>query len=124
MMRNAYRALTTFETTFEQEYSISLNEAMVLCALREAKSPITSTTIALLTEMATSHTSKVIRSVEAKELIQRSLGETDKRQMYFSLTKNGEERLKELDLEKVEIPELLQPLFDRSTSNENSHPAK
>ena len=85
-MRDIYKALSIFETAFEEVYGISLNEAMVLCALREAGKEITSTAIAERTEMAPSHTSKVIRAVEDKGLIRRALGEVDKRQMYFSLT--------------------------------------
>ena len=53
--------------------------------------------------------SKVIRAVEDKGLIRRALGEVDKRQMYFSLTEAGKKRLNELDLDKVEIPEMLKP---------------
>ena len=101
-MRDIYKALSIFETAFEKVYGISLNEAMVLCALREAGKEITSTAIAERTEMAPSHTSKVIRG---------ALGEVDKRQMYFSLTEAGKKRLNELDLDKVEIPEMLKPLI-------------
>mgnify|MGYP002103752883 CR=1 FL=1 len=107
-MRDIYKALSIFETAFEEVYGISLNEAMVLCALREAGKEITSTAIAERTEMAPS---KVIRAVEDKGLIRRALGEVDKRQMYFSLTEAGKKRLNELDLDKVEIPEMLKPLI-------------
>ena len=110
-MRDIYKALSIFETAFEEVYGISLNEAMVLCALREAGKEITSTAIAERTEMAPSHTSKVIRAVEYKGLIRRALGEVDKRQMYFSLTEAVKKRLNELDLDKVEIPEMLKPLI-------------
>ena len=47
-MRDIYKALSIFETAFEEVYGISLNEAMVLCALREAGKEITSTAIACL----------------------------------------------------------------------------
>ena len=101
-MRDIYKALSIFETAFEEVYGISLNEA---------GKEITSTAIAERTEMAPSHTSKVIRAVEDKGLIRRALGEVDKRQMYFSLTEAGKKRLNELDLDKVEIPEMLKPLI-------------
>lgn len=110
-MRDIYKALSVFETAFEEMYAISLNEAMVLCALREARKEITSTAISERTEMAPSHTSKVIRAVEDKGLIRRALGEVDKRQMYFNLTEAGKKRLDELDLDKVEVPEILKPLM-------------
>ena len=110
-MRDIYKALSVFETAFEEMYALSLNEAMVLCALREAGKEITSTAISERTEMAPSHTSKVIRAVEDKGLIRRSLGVVDKRLMYYSLTEAGKKRLDELDLDKVEVPEILKPLM-------------
>lgn len=110
-MRNIYKALSGFESSFEQAYGLSLNEAMVLCALYEADEELTSTAISFRTEMSASHTSKVLRSVEEKRLIRRVLGQTDKRQMYFSLTKAGLKRLKELNTDKPEVPEILKPVF-------------
>ncbi|WP_321479095.1 winged helix DNA-binding protein [uncultured Bacteroides sp.] len=110
-MRDIYKAISSFEAEFEKAYQVSLNEAMVLCTLNEAKKPLTSSSIAERTEMKTSHASKVIRSVEEKGLIERELGSTDKRQMFFSLTPIGKKRLEDLGCEKVVIPELLQPLF-------------
>ena len=50
-MSDIYKALSVFETAFEEMYEISLNEAMVLCALREAGKEITSTAISERTEM-------------------------------------------------------------------------
>lgn len=36
-MRDIYKALSIFETAFEEVYGISLNEAMVLCVARSRK---------------------------------------------------------------------------------------
>ena len=58
-----------------------------------------------------SNTSKVIRSVEKKGLIERILGDDDKRQMYFSLTQEGERCLKELECCDVEIPDVLKKIL-------------
>lgn len=111
-MRDIYKAMSLFEAEFEASYGLSLNEAMVLCSLNEANGEgMTSTAIAERTEMTTSHTSKVIRSVEDKKLIQRAVGEIDKRQMYFSLTRAGMEWLEKLDEKSIRVPELLKPLF-------------
>lgn len=111
-MRDIYKALAGFEAAFESAYGLSLNEAMVLCALDECGGEMTSTAIAARTEMGTSHTSKVIRSVEEKGLIKRALGTVDKRQMYFRLTPEGGKQLKEILLDKVEIPEILKPIVE------------
>ena len=107
-MRDIYKALAGFEAQFEEVYGLSLNEAMILCALQEAQKEMTSTDLSARTEMGTS---KVIRTVEEKGLIKRALGETDKRQMYFSLTPKGEKQLEAINLEKVEVPEMLKPLL-------------
>lgn len=112
VMRDIYKAISNFEAEFEAVYGLSLNEAMILCTLSESEDGrMTSTTIAERTEMTHSHTSKVIRSVEEKVFISRSVGETDKRKMYFKLTEKGKEKLKQLNCKDVAIPELLEPIF-------------
>ena len=93
VMRDVFKAMARFEDSFEKVYKISLNEAMILCALQEA-SP------------------KMLRILEEKELIVRTLGEVDRRLMQFHLSQNGKKLVGELELEKVEIPELLKPLFE------------
>ena len=67
MMRDLYKALAEFEAQFEKEYDLSLNEAMILCALQEVKEEMTSTALSARTGMAASHTSKVIRAVEGQD---------------------------------------------------------
>ena len=112
MMRDVLRALSAFEVTFEEAYKVSLNEAMILCALHESKKEMTSTNLAKRTDLSPSHTSKMIRILEEKELIERTLSESDKRLMFFHLTKTGSKKVKELSLEGVEVPELLKPIFE------------
>ena len=99
-MRDVFKAMGNFETAFEKMYQITLNEAMILCALKEASEKVTAT-----------NTSKMLRILEEKGLIVRSLGSEDRRQMYFHLTHTGKQRVNELELDKVEIPDLLKPLF-------------
>ena len=96
-MRDVFRAMTSFETAFEKVYQISLNEAMILCTLKCSTERMTATSLSKQTDMSPSHTSKILRILEEKELIVRTLG--------------NEDRVNELELDKVEIPELLKPLF-------------
>ena len=63
--------------------------------------------------LTTSNTSKVIKSVEAKELVERVLGSADKRQMYFSLSKKGMRVLPEIKYNHLEIPDLLQEMLQK-----------
>ena len=61
--------------------------------------------------LTNSNTSKVIRSVEDKGYVERNLGDSDKRQMYFSLTAEGKKILKEMECCNIEIPELLRSVL-------------
>ena len=58
--------------------------------------------------LSASNTSKVIRSVEGKKLITRLIGKEDKRQMRFSLTTEGKNRISDIKNATFELSELLQ----------------
>ena len=106
-------ALLVVGVTFEKVYQVSLNEAMILCALQEASpNNMTATSLSKRTELTPSHASKMLRILEEKELIVRTLGEEDRRLMQFHLSQSGKKLVRQLALEKVEIPELLKPLFE------------
>lgn len=104
-IRDIYRSIAEFETRFEQAHQLCLNEGMLLCSLKSGR--LTSGEMATQLGLTASNTSKVIRSVETKGLIERVTGRNDKRQMYFSLTKAGKKRLAEIQCDKTEIPDIL-----------------
>ena len=110
-MREVFRAMSSFETAFEKVYWITLNEAMILCILKDATERMTATNLSKSTDLSPSHTSKMLRILEEKGLIVRELGNEDRRQMYFHLSSTGKQRVSELEVDKVEMPELLKPLF-------------
>ena len=85
-MRDLYRSLALLETRLSETYGLSLNEAMVLCSIGEET--VMAGVVVERTGLTASHASKMIRSVEEKGLLVRTLGEKDKRQMYFALTDN------------------------------------
>lgn len=105
-IRDIYRSIIDFEIRFEKCHNLSLNEGMLLCSLMK-EGRLSSGEIAFLLRLTTSNTSKVIRSAEEKGLIERELGDKDKRQMYFVLTPEGRTKLEAVKCEQVEIPELL-----------------
>lgn len=90
-VRDIYRLIRGYEEYFQQNYDLCLNEGMLLCSLKSNK--LSSTELAEALGLTTSNTSKIIRSVENKKFVKRMLGKEDKRQMYFVLTKEGEEKL-------------------------------
>ncbi|HJG88324.1 MarR family winged helix-turn-helix transcriptional regulator [Barnesiella viscericola] len=109
-IRDVYRAITEFEAQFEKRYGLGLNEGSLLCALHEV-GRLSSGDIAKQLNLTQSNASKVIRAAENKGLIQRSLGDDDKRQMYFSLTPEGERCLTQLHCCDIEVPAVLKPLL-------------
>ena len=108
-MRELFKALSELETRLMEQYGVSLNEAMALCCI--GGDTLTASVISENTGLSASHTSKVIRSIEEKELIVRNLGDKDKRQMHFTLSDKGRECLEALKANEIEIPELLKPLY-------------
>lgn len=110
VMRELMLALSDFEQKLLQTHKVSLNEAMVLCAV--GYECVTATQISECTGLRPSNTSKIIGSLEEQRLIVRRIGEEDKRQMYLSLTNMGLDYLNRLKDYKFDIPELLKPIFE------------
>ena len=106
-IRDVYRAIAEFEVQFTQMYDLSLNEGMLLSTLLNTPK-LTSSEIAEALGLSASNTSKVIRSVEGKKLITRLIGKEDKRQMRFSLTTEGKNRISDIKNATFELSELLQ----------------
>ena len=106
-IRDVYRAIAEFEVQFTQMYDLSLNEGMLVCTLHNTPK-LTSSEIAEALGLSASNTSKVIRSVEGKKLITRLIGKEDKRQMRFSLTTEGKNRISDIKNATFELSELLQ----------------
>lgn len=113
VMREIYKALEVYEKEFESKYGVCLNEAMALCSLTQGSGTLSASEIAGKTGMSNSHTSKVIRLIESKEMVERALGKEDKRQMYFSLTEKGRACLQQISCKEIEIPDILRPVFEK-----------
>lgn len=111
-IRDIYRSIAAFESQFEKEYGICLNEGMLLCSLSKTER-LSSGEIAEALGLTTSNASKVIKSVENKELVERVLGMQDKRQMYFSLTEKGKELLSEIKCDKLDMSDFLKGILKR-----------
>ena len=101
-MRDLYRSLALLETRLSETYGLSLNEAMVLCSIGEET--VMAGVVVERTGLTASHASKMIRSVEEKGLLVRTLGEKDKRQMYFALTDKAKEKLEDIRKHGIENP--------------------
>ena len=109
-IRDIQRAVVEFEQTFEKFHDISLNEGMLLCSLT-GFDMLSSGEISELLGLTCSNASKVIKSVECKGFVQRVVGKKDKRQMYFSLTDMGSNKLYNIKNGNLEIPDILKAML-------------
>lgn len=94
-IKDIYKTLYQFEKAFSDLHEITINEAMLLCCLKdnEAKS---AGTICDYIGLSNSRVSKVITAVENKGFIRRNISKEDKRQMLFSLTPKGKEKVQQM----------------------------
>lgn len=110
-IRDVCRSITDYENKFQKEFFMCLNEGMILCCLKDKR--LSSGEIAEQINLTCSNTSKLLRSVEEKNYIERVLGEKDKRQMYFVLSKVGEKMLHEIEGRDLKITYPLSLLIEK-----------
>lgn len=87
-MRAVVVAIRYLEEELAELTGLDLNEAMALCCLVDEEVPST--------------TSKILASLEGYGLVQRRIGEDDRRKIFYQLTPQGEDRvadLRSLDLD-------------------------
>lgn len=108
IIKDIYKTLYLFEKEFAEAHAVTINEAMLLCCLKsgEAKS---AGTISEYIGLSNSRVSKVITAVEEKGYIHREINRNDKRQMFFSLTPEGEAKARRMMREGLHVEDL----FDR-----------
>ena len=89
-IKDIYKILYQFEKNFSEVHAITINEAMLLCCLKdnEAKS---AGMICDYIGLSNSRVSKVITSVENKGFIRRNINKEDKRQMFSRSPKRERE---------------------------------
>lgn len=117
MMRDVVRALSELEQQLSQHYSITLNEAMILCCIGNDK--ISAGTICEHTGLLAPYASKILRGLENKHYLRRSFGHDDKRHIYFALTRQGSDVLDGLKQHPLTVPELFRPLLDAHCAGGN-----
>jgi len=90
-MRDVLKNIYALEAFLLGRFNICLNETMVLCMLEQGTER--STKLAQMLGVTYSLMSRTLAALEKKGLVNRRIGETDKREMYFTLTKNGRDLL-------------------------------
>lgn len=103
-------AMDIYEKDFLEVHGLNLKEGMLLCCIAEQQ--LTASDIACKIYLTNSNCSKVIKSVEQKGLIERSFGIEDKRKMFFVLTVAGKQKMAEINLKQLDIPETLSKFIE------------
>ncbi|MFO7978026.1 MAG: MarR family transcriptional regulator [Bacteroidales bacterium] len=92
-IKQVLRRLQKLEALLKKSHNLSLDEGIVLCCLSQRCN--CQGNIAGETGLTPTQASRVLARLEEKQLIERSIGQADKRQMVFSLSEQGQALLRE-----------------------------
>jgi len=106
VIKEIYRLLYQFEKDFLEKNQISINDAMVLCCLKNGEEK-SAGDVCDFVGLSNSRVSKVLCAVEDMGFIQRRLGSVDKRQMFFSLTEKGKLKVEEMKGESFHLKDFI-----------------
>ncbi len=101
-IRDTYRAIGQIDMQMRQLFGLNLNEAMMLCALQEGD--MNSGHLAQTLGITPSSASKIIKRLENLGFVVRRLAYDDRRSMVVSLTEQGQNKLKSIACDKINIP--------------------
>lgn len=110
-IKDIYKTLYQFEKSFADKNDITINEAMILCCLKDNQAK-SAGALRDFIGLSNSRVSKVITSVENKGFIHREINMSDKRQMFFSLTPEGSAKIQQMMTAEVDLSTLFKALRD------------
>lgn len=108
-LKDFYLELYQFEKKFSRENGITLNEAMVFCFLKDG-TPKTAQQIDAFIGLSKSRISRILNTLEKKGFINRSIGQSDKRQMIFTLSTNALIKMEQIAEANKSIQEFTEKL--------------
>lgn len=110
-IRDISRAISELDTKCVNEFGVCINEAMLLCTLLE-KEQTTASRIAEELGITQSNASKLIRVVEEKGFVERTLGKDDRRKMFFALTNEGKFKIEAMKCCDMSLPSVLEKALE------------
>ncbi len=108
-IKEVYKTLHQFENTFAERHGITINEAMLLCCLKNGEVK-TAGELCEYIGLSGPRVSKIITTVENKGYIRRGISSHDRRQMLFSLTEEGVAKIRQMQTAPVGLEELFAQL--------------
>lgn len=117
-IREIYKALYIFEKEFAEKHRITINEAMLLCCMKEGLVK-TANEICDYIGLSNSRGSRIIHQMEEKAFIKREIGKKDKRQMIFSLTDEGFDKIRTLEEYDVNYANFIKRISSEMGKNNN-----
>ena len=109
IIKEVYKLLYQFEKDFFEKHEMTINDAMVICCLKNGEEK-SAGDICDFVGLSNSRVSKVLCTVEELGYIQRRLGSKDKRQMFFSLTEKGKNKVETMKGQSLHFAEFLQKI--------------
>lgn len=109
ILKDLYKIVYQFEKDFQESHALTINEAMLLCCLKEGGCK-TAGTLSEYIGLSNSRVSKVIHAVESKGFISRQISPEDKRQMLFALTEAGKEKVAQMQGAELKIDDFYRRL--------------
>lgn len=110
-IKDIYKALYSFEKEFSEKFQMTINEAMLLCCMKDEK-PRSANEIAEFIGLSNPRVSKIIMAVEERGWINREMGTEDKRKMIFSLSKEGKKIVKVMKSRPIPLNGVLSKLIE------------
>lgn len=105
-LKDIYKVLYAYEKQFAEKTGITINEGALLCCLKDGK-PKSANELCDFIGLSGSRVSRIIHTMEEKSFILREIGISDKRQMIFTLTDTGRNKIKEMKKHNIDIESLL-----------------
>lgn len=109
-LKDLYKAFYSFKKQFFNQAGVTINEAALLCCLKEG-TPKSANELSEFVGLSCSRVSRIINSMEKKELIVRNIGNVDKRQMIFTLSKEGKDKMNEMRKRQIDLDSFMEQLI-------------
>ena len=105
-IRKLQTSLRTFEKQLKEETGLSFNDALLLCAVNKGvQEP---GLLAKELELSPSRLTRILDSLESRDLTERDLSPIDRRSMLVTLTHKGKQRGEQCSCSGITLPTDLQ----------------